>query len=476
MSFLSDVSLKFLPAAPLKLLVLPLGSHPLDEKDRRLVAATLEPLLSPGDEWEIAPSSGGLAAGAEARMEMFDAAIVWRPCGPSSAVKTICAAGLPAFALQPPLCFHPFHATFERQIEERGGVLLPAHDPPEIAASLRALRARQALKTARLIVVDAHENDEHAAVVQAFAASCRARMGVEIIRRPVTELLERAQSYDDASADRELRRWQDEVLDGRGEMDEAHMRQVARLYLGQRALLDENGACGITTEDIGAFLQAPQPHVMPNVAYGALACDGFLACEEGDVEVLASELLLWAATGRRATMSNIYLAYRDCFDALDDAQNYTPEMERLDYLQCLRDNHAVPAHFSASGVLPPHMMQEARYRVREALPAWPGQSMIVSTPRLGPVALARLSPDCSGLHRLRGEVDGLGLGDQYGWYRGRWFIRLPSVADFIERCLHPHYAIVPCADESDADGGDSGADDWRCLEILSERLLGLARL
>ncbi len=116
---------------------------------------------------------------------------------------------------------------------------------------------------------------------------------------------------------------------------------------------------------------------------------------------------------------------------------------------------------SASGVLPPGMMEEDRYLVRETVPSWPGQSMVVSTPRLGPVILARLAGDCSGLHAVYGEADSLGFGDKYGWYRGRWFIKLPSMEDFARKCLHQHYAI----------GRDTG--DRLALEVLTEKLLRL---
>jgi hypothetical protein len=62
---------------------------------------------------------------------------------------------------------------------------------------------------------------------------------------------------------------------------------------------------------------------------------------------------------------------------------------------------------------------------------------------------------------VTGEADGLGSGDQYGWYRGRWFIRIPDARDFAERCLHQHYAIGPIPDSTDA------------LETLCARVLGL---
>ena len=146
-------------------------------------------------------------------------------------------------------------------------------------------------------------------------------------------------------------------------------------------------------------------------------------------------------------MSNIYYAYRDRFAALGLAGNYTAELELTDCRQCFEDNHVTISHFSTAGVLPPGMMQESRYEVREALPCWPGQSMIAATPKLGPVLLARLDVDAETVHLVHGEADGTGFGEQYGWYRGRWFVRLPDARDFAARALHHHYVIAPDGDQ-----------------------------
>jgi hypothetical protein len=58
-------------------------------------------------------------------------------------------------------------------------------------------------------------------------------------------------------------------------------------------------------------------------------------------------------------------------------------------------------------------------------------------------------------------VTGRGFGDQYGWYRGRWFIQVPSVTEFVGKCQHQHYAIGPENDRSDV------------FDILAQDVLGL---
>ena len=438
----------------LHLLVLSADGKPLDAQTTDAVGQAMQGILAPQDRFTI----GSLDT--LERTGEWDAAMVWAPCGSSITAGPLADVALPCFALSPPLVFHPFFAAFYREVERRGGITLPADDPGSITASLQAVRARKTLRGTRLLVVDAHADDRRASEIAAFALGCRQRFGVEILHFSADELEARATAITDNDAQRLLNRWQSELFEEPGEMDAPHMHQIARLYLAERALLDETGAAGITVDDIGAFLLHSPARIMPNVTYAALVCEGVLACEEGDIEALMSELLLRVGLGAHPTMSNIYLAFRDEFDALGTHEGYSFERERADFEQCVRDHHLVAAHFSASGVLPPGMMEEERYRVRQTLPAWPGQSMVGATPRLGPVILARLNPDGRGIHLVPGQVDGRTMDDRFGWYRGRWFIRVPSVPQFIAKCLHQHYAIGP-------ENGQS-----KTLEILTERLLG----
>ncbi|MFZ4395942.1 MAG: hypothetical protein ACOYOU_09995 [Kiritimatiellia bacterium] len=406
--------------------------------------SAVQSFLAPGDRLDVIQPADLATAGD------IDIAFCTALCGPSKLAGMLAPTGIPSIAFQSYRGFHPYHAGFNREMDQRGGLRLPGNTPAEIAASVRAVRVRKAMAGMKLIVAESKESARRWNDMRIFAAGARAHLGVEILLRDGDELKERAAGYDDAAADRELKRWYAEVLEGPGEMNEAHMRQVAKLYLAQRALLDETGAIGITPQDIGSFLLIPKPVVMPNVSYAPLVADGFLVCEEADIEVLTTELLLYAGLGAHPTMSNIYYSYRDRFNALASHTDYTAEMEEADCLQCFADNHITAAHFSTSGVLPPGMMRESRYRVREALPSWPGQSMIASTPKLGPVVVARLSSDASAIHWVPGEADGLGTGDQYGWYRGRWFIRVPDARAFADRCLHQHYAIGPVPGNTDA--------------------------
>jgi L-fucose isomerase-like protein len=416
--------------------------------------AAVRACLSPQDTME-AVTPEHLAAGA------FDVVFVTQVCGYSNLPERIAAAGLPALCLEPHRGFHAYHAAFNDELRARGGTVLPARFPEEMEASIRAVRSGRALRGAKLLVVEPVGHERRNAQIRTFAKGCRERMGLEIVVRDTAELHERALACDDAAADAELARWYAEVFEGPGEMGPAYMREAAKLYLAEKAMLTETGAVGITPQDIGGFLTIPKPVVMPNITYGPLALDGYLVCEEGDAEALATQLILYAALGKRPTMSNLYFAYRDRFAALASYTDYTEEMTLADCRQCFADNRVTMSHFSTAGVIPPGMMVESRYRVRETVPAWPGQAMIWATPKLGPMVMARLGGQAERVHLEYGEADGLGFGDQYGWYRGRWFIRLPDVRSFAARCMHHHYAVAP----------DSG--DHQALETLLHTLLKL---
>ncbi|MDR3707223.1 MAG: hypothetical protein P4L33_02905 [Capsulimonadaceae bacterium] len=442
---------------PLNVLIIVLKAAAPSEHVRNAINASMRQLLQADDHWEI----GGVERVGDANG--WDLAVVWDPVGWHAAARPLAETRIPCFAMTHRLVFHPYFAAFMREVDERGGRLLPAGEPGEIAASIDAVRAAQSLSETRLLVIDDNEGNERAEQVARFSRNSRERLGVEIERRPVAELLDLAAKQPVAAVEEEWRRWLDRLLVDAGEMSIEHMMQVVRLYLAERQMLSDCGAHGVTVDDIGAFLLAKANRVMPNVTYGLLASDGFLACEEGDIEVLTTEAILRAGLGAHPAMSNIYMAYRDELANLEPGAHYTADLERKDFLQCLADNHLVASHFSTAGVLPPNMMREERYRVVETLPSWPGQCMTSSTPRQGPVVLGRLAPDASRVHLVSGEVDECHNDERISWYRGRWMIRVPSAKGFTENCLHHHYAIGP-------ENGRSAV-----LDTLTGRILGLGR-
>lgn len=421
----------------LKVALISPHGRPWDTRNLAQSREILGSLLTEGDEIQVVePAAAG----------QCDFAALWRPCGPSDTAKPLCELRVPVLPFEPPLCFHPFHAAVEREVEARGGILLPSHSPDEVRAGISALRAQKTLAGLRLLVVDDHVSDSRGEEIQAFGNRLYEKTGVEIIHLPTGELLGRAASISSDRVASEWRRLSHEGFEDRGELNQEHLAQVTRLYLALRALLEEHAACGVTVDDIKAFLLGQfkdefPANVMPNVAYSALVDDGYLACEEGDIEVLATELLLAVASGHHPTMSNIYLAFRDEFEA--HFGDYTGEREAADFEQCRRENILVAAHFSTSGVLPREMREEERVPIRETLPSWRGQSMVGGTPRRGPVRLARLSRDGSASHALPGDVVDVRMDESKGWYRGRWMIRIESVDEFIRHCQHQHYAIGP---------------------------------
>jgi len=414
-------------------------------------------LFSPADSVEFRPADqfeGG---------EDIDLAVAMNLCGPSALAGQLAEAGVPFIALRPELYFHPYLAVFQREAGALGAPLLPSNSPEDIAASIEAVRAFVRFRARSLLWVSANPGDYFEDYTQRFASACSQRLGLTVIRKPVDEIKKSADDVTDAEADDVLERWYAHVMDASDKFDENHMRRVAKLYVALKSALEQTDAAGAAVCAIRGFLtlNRNEPEIMPNVSLGALAHDGYLVAEEDDPGALASQWLLKCALGEAATMSNIYLEYRDRFGALGPGEDYTHDMAREDYEQCLRDNHVIISHYSTAGILPPNMMEEERYRVVEALPAWPGQSMVASTPKLGPLVMGRLSADASAIHVLPGEADWRHERDDGTWYRGRWTVKIPSVADFISLCFHHHYALAPENNRT------------RVLDILAKNILKL---
>jgi hypothetical protein len=343
--------------------------------------------------------------------------------------------GIPVFALDSHCCFHTYHAAFNRQVKRAGGILLPAFTPDEIKNSLTAVRKCKALRAMKLIQVSNSPSKE-------FTDLLGKQTGIEVVFKSSDNLKQLAANFDDTVADRELERWYSEIISG-SEMPIEHMRQIAKLYLAERAFLEEFDAVGITVSDISDFLLQPVKDIMPNASYGILVNDGYLACEEGDIEVLTSELIIQVATGRQTTMSNLYYYYRDSFSLNGkDHNDYTDEMKQADAEQCFADNCVTLTHFGAYGVIPPDLAVPEQPRIRNCpIPGWIEQSMIFAVPDCPQVVLGRISPDASEMHVVYGKTESIVNDDRFGWIRGRWIIKLPNAKQFAEDCFHQHYAV-----------------------------------
>ncbi len=354
-------------------------------------------------------------------------------------------AAMPMVLTDSPLVFHPFQAPLRHQLQRRGAVVLPADRPASIAASIRAVAARRQLRLSRVLLCTAParnegEQDSH----KRMDAAVFERLGVTVIRRPVGELQQRAARVPDEPARETLNHWRRTLI---GNVDphlpEAHLLDVARLYQAEKALLAEARANALGVEEFAPFLF--EHKAMPNVTYAILKDEGITCTEEADLPCLLTEMLLAAVQRQQVTMSNIYTAYRHEFERQPDGP-YTPEQQRADYEQCRQDQCAVVAHFSTAGSLPRNMMAEERYDIVETLPAWPGQSMVAARPRTQPVLLARLWEECERID-LFGPCDVVDARQdpRWGWYRGRWLVRLPAFDVFAAQSIHTHYAIAPHA-------------------------------
>ncbi len=372
----------------------------------------------------------------------------------------------PVLVMKRPLMWHPYDAQAKPYLEAWGCPLLPSDSRTSLEASLAALTARKRLQLDRLLV---YVQGENVAPEQEAAAPLAARLGCGLEVRDVAELQGRAAEVSDAEAREVLARWRDEVLASAAQtLPEAHLVEVAKLYLAEKAAATECGATALTIREFEPFLF--RGRAMPNVTYAILKNEGILTAEEGDVGVLATQVLLRAATGLPNTMSNVYMAWRDAYDAVpatvvarrridEDGVTYTRAMEREDFEQCRRERVVVASHFGSAGSLPLEMMVEDRYELIETTPAWPGQSMLLSTPRLGPVVLGRIGREALDLDLFIGKgIEVLRL-ERDDWYRLRWLIRTDTEA-FIAKARHHHWAVAQ-------------PPDGQALALLVETLLGM---
>lgn len=349
----------------------------------------------------------------------------------------------PAMLVEPSLAFHPFQADVRHQMRRHGLAVLPAEDPALLDESLRALSACRWLGTRTVLAVEAASEGsvrtERARELDAYA---RDRLGVQIVRRPVEDLTAMADAVADATARETLAGWRETVFGRIDEtLPEAHLLDLARLYTATKAMLTEVGANAVTLDDFGGFLR--RKRAMPNVPYALLKNEGIVCAEECDIGAVLSQLLLASVSRTPVAMSNIYLAWRDAFDACPSAQHCPPAAVRDDYLQCLRDGCAVITHYSTAGILPLAMTEGDRYDIVETRPSWPGQSMVYTVPKKGPVLLARLWDECEELDVVRGEVVEVIQRPDRGWYRCRWLVRLADMPRFVQTAVHHHYAIGP---------------------------------
>lgn len=408
----------------------------LERRNRpnEITCEKLKSMLRPHDEMQLIDQADFMKNGLAGETDIL---VCTNLCGYHTGTlgQVIAEMKIPVFAMETHGYYHTYHAAFYKQVKDHGGILLPAFTPEEIIASLAAVRSCKALRGMKLVQVsDAPAID--------FIEKLKQQTGIEVMTGTSEELRQIAATFDDTAADRELERWYDDIISG-SEMDRDHMRQVAKLYLAELSILKTTGAVGITVSDIRDFLLQEEKYTMPNASYGILAHDGYLACEEGDIEALASELILKAATGCHASMSNIYYYYRDSFSKNRKGHHdYTDEMMQEDAKQCFTDNCITLSHFGAYGVIPPDLAAPERPAIRDCpIPGWRGQSMLFTIPECPEVVMGRISHDAKLMHIVYGKTDSIISDDCYVWERGRWTIKLPDAREFAENCLHQHYAI-----------------------------------
>ena len=381
----------------------------------------------------------------------YDALAVAMPLAVRDYAEVIASVKKPVMFLEPSCAFHPYQAGARAALLRAGAVVLPTDCPEAMVSSARAVIAAKRLRAgkAMLFVADPDKDAR-------LADTAQERLGVTVEIHPVEYLKDEARRISDATAAATLARWKETSFSRIDGVDDQHLIGVAKLYHAEKALLESAGANALGVEEFGPFLFQKLP--MPNVTYALLKDEGFVCTEEADLGCLLTQMLFHAVAGAQNTMSNIYMAFRT--EREKCGSDYTPEKELADYRECLRDNCVVISHFSTAGSLPKNMMVEEKWEVRETIGAWPGQSMVYSTPKTGPVTLGRLHDDLANFDIYPGDTAEVRKLDSLGWHRCRWLVRLNSAKTFMETAISHHFAIAP------------GHPD-PALRILAERLLGI---
>ena len=419
-----------------RILPLSLGDKDLEHARARMAAA-VELLAGQADFAEtVALRKQDAYYLLPAAAEDFDAIALSTPLAVPAFSTHIAALGKPVLLLEPTCGFHPYQATARAGLEHAGAAVLPTDSPAAIRSSVRALQAANGIRGSRVLLFVADVNKD-----AALALRAEEKLGVAVSILPVDELKDEARRVPETAASAVLTDWKSRIFSSITGVSDAHLIEVARLYLAERKFIERSGAAALGVEEFDPFLHQGLP--MPNVTYTVLKAEGIVCTEEADLGCLLTQVLLCRSTGEQNTMSNIYTEYRAEFERLASPNDYTAEMEFTDYEECLADNCLVVSHFSTAGSLPQNMMVEDKPEIRSTGSSWRGQSMAYATPRIGPVTLARLDDAIEQLQAFPGSVADVRKFDHLGWYRCRWLVRVQSVRVFVERAIHHHFAITP---------------------------------
>lgn len=347
----------------------------------------------------------------------------------------------PVIFADPSLVFHPYQASCRHMFLSRGFTVLPAQTPDRITQSITAIAARKWLGESRMLIVwEPEDTHPMRGDIHARSQSMHQLLGANIITIPVSRLQLMASQVTDTQAVQVWEHWKNTLF---SEIDpalsQAHLNDTARLYVAMRQLVDEHQANAMAVEDIGAFLFHKK--AMPNLAHTALRAQGITTAEEGDLAMLITQMILASVNQQQAMMSNVYVGYRDAWEANKEHGEYTPASIAADFHQSMAEKTVLLCHFATAGIVPRSMTDDTRYRVIQTLPSWIGQSMSFAIPKLGEVLLARLDETTNELHVYPGTVTNTYDDLEGGWYRGRWLVHLPGIEHFVDHGFSAHYAI-----------------------------------
>ncbi len=128
--------------------------------------------------------------------------------------------------------------------------------------------------------------------------------GVEIMYRPVNELVTLLEDIDESSAMEEMERWRDEAM-GVDDVPPNVLLDQCRLYILLRSIIDEEGLSAISIDCLSFTLNNSPILPIPCLAFARLRDEGITASCEADVCGLLSSMVFEKISERSSFFANV---------------------------------------------------------------------------------------------------------------------------------------------------------------------------
>ena len=217
---------------------------------------------------------------------------------------------------------------------------------------VRSLAIRRFLRSARIVVFGKQNFPWNAT---AAGHLVRERLGTEIIVKPLSEIRDRYDQFDDEAIERVWSQRKGRYLEKNVRPEE--LNQALRVYLAIRSIIEEEQACAFGVNCFGDLVIDGGRDV-PCLAQVLLREDGYVTACDGDYCAILSLMLITHLLDKPCMMSNMYpVQYVGALtDHFGDA--LSPDVSR--YPKTRWANLARLAHCGFVGIISPEMTPNGR--------------------------------------------------------------------------------------------------------------------